>query len=279
MNFQTDRLPTKSSARETGCSSRDSDYHNRSILWFYTFTSVSMDFPFYYGRLPSTTWSQLTTYLLQNLIIFVRARRKVDHQHGMFLPIFDSHCSMTWSYALFRLFTALQQFGDELILPENMTIVTFAQDNYALQIQAINLESLREEGRNISGQVFFADLGGIDDIVNITDDRLVIVTDESEVVNQPTASVSLPASVLTAASIISNQTTELRICYTVFVNSVLFQLRTTSSLAEQFEGFEDGSVITSTRVGSGAPPENLSTPIKFVFQKSLVRFFITISIY
>ena len=230
-----------------------------------------MDFPFYYGRLPSTTWSQLTTYLLQNLMIFVKARRKVDHQHGMFLRIFDPRCSMNWSNALFRLFTALQQFGDELILPENMTIVTFAQDNYALQIQAIDLESLREEGRNISGQIFFADLGGIDDIVNITDDRLVIVTDESEVADQPTASVSLPASVLTAASI-SNQTTELRICYTVFVNSVLFQLRNASSLAEQFEGFEDGSVIISTRVGSGAPPENLSTPIEFVFQKSLVRF-------
>ena len=151
---------------------------------------------------------------------------------------------------------------------------TFVRDNFALQVHEIEAED--ESTMIVLPQVFVANLGDIDQLEvtgqNITDDDLQTFDDEADIEGQPTAFASLPTTIFQRAiSQLSGNDTALRVCYSVFFDDALFQLRNTSDLAETYRGFGTGSIIISAQVGTGPPPENITDPgAVFFFQKSEV---------
>ena len=172
--------------------------------------------------------------------------------------------------------TSLQDFATAIPINDNDT---FVRDNFALQVHEI--EAVDESTMIVLPQVFVADLGDISQLEvaggNITEDDLQTFDDESDIEGQPTAFANLPTTVFQRAiSQLSGNDTALRVCYTVFFDDVLFQLRSTSVLAEIYRGFGTGSVIISAQVGTGPPPENITDPgAVFFFQKSEVRYMLT----
>ena len=174
-------------------------------------------------------------------------------------------------YHILRLILSLQDFAAAIPIIANRT---FVRDNFALQVHQIG--AVDESTMIVLPQVFVANLGDIDELQlagssNITDDDFQTFDDQSEIGGLPTAFANLPTTIFeTAISQLSGNDT-FRVCYTVFIDDVLFQLRNASELAEIYRGFGTGSIIISARVGSGPPPENITDPgVEFFFQKTEV---------
>ena len=121
----------------------------------------------------------------------------------------------------------MQDFATAIPINDNDT---FVRDNFALQVHEI--EAVDESTMIVLPQVFVADLGDISQLEvaggNITEDDLQTFDDESDIEGQPTAFANLPTTVFQRAiSQLSGNDTALRVCYTVFFDDVLFQLRST----------------------------------------------------
>ena len=162
---------------------------------------------------------------------------------------------------ILRLIRSLQNFTAAILI--NGTD-TFARDNFALQVHDVD-----ESAMTILPLVFVANLGDIDQLQvagrrrSITEDNLQTFENKPDFGNQLTAFSSLPRNVFNESAISGNDT--LRVGYTVFLDDVLFQLRSMSELAETYRGFGTGSIIISARIGSGPPPENITDPRAMFF--------------
>ena len=148
----------------------------------------------------------------------------------------------------------MQNFAAAIPIATNNA--TFVRNNFALQVHEINNET------EVLPLVFVANLGDINQLGAVTEDDFHIFDNVSSIADQPTAYTSLPASLFPDSDAV------LRVHYAVFLNDVLFQLRTMSEVAETYRGFGTGSIIISARVGSGPPPESISDPgAQLFFQK------------
>ena len=155
---------------------------------------------------------------------------------------------------ILRLIRNLQDFAAAIPINDNDT---FVRDNFALQVHDVD-----ESAMTVLPLVFVANLGDIDQLQvagrNITEDNFQTFENKPDFGNQLTAFSSLPRSAISG-----NDT--LRVGYTVFLDDVLFQLRTMSELAETYRGFGTGSIIISARIGSDPPPENITDPRPMFF--------------
>jgi len=168
--------------------------------------------------------------------------------------------ALPYLYYFLRLIWSLQNFADAIPVRSNKD--TFVRNNFALQIHEINLQTVSLP------QVFVVNVGDINQLQlvgsSIEEANFSTFDNVSDIEGQPTAYASLPESLF-----VPGNDTVLRVHYAVFLNDVLFQLRSMSELAETYRGFETGSIIISARVGSGPPPENIADPgLQFFFQKN-----------
>ena len=152
-----------------------------------------------------------------------------------------------------RLLESIESVTQMLPIPENMTVVVIAQDEFAVAVQ--------EVPDDFSGQSISIDVGVFGN-QSIDSDSLNF--DNTDTMRRPTAEIELPDTlfqtipVLPDSNISQNTTSRRRLAFQVYITDTLFLRRDTADL-------EVGSVIVGATVAGVDRIDDIDPPVVFQF--------------
>ena len=163
---------------------------------------------------------------------------------------------------LYRVLNNLAMFSDLLDLSTSSNDseqerVVFGFDTFALQLQDVETNDVS------NGQTFSVNLGSVEDALQSEggfSESLVTAEMVMDILVNSTASVYLPDGFFSnSGNMLTNNTSRLRLSYSVFLTDILFQS------PNQSRSFDIRSIILSTRIGNAKDP-TLLHPIQVSFR-------------